>query len=78
MYLPANLAKKSAYERHSSLLNIRLIESAKGIHPMIAKLSGAIPGFTPPAVVKGINIPLEKPENNAMDIFFNRIKEGML
>ena len=73
--LPYNDFLQSQDERHGSLLHIRLAALADGLHPLFVRLSGDVPGITPPAAVRGRSVPLRAARENAMDRFLESLSK---
>ncbi len=63
----------SPLERHGSLLHLKLLSMADGLHPLFVRLDGPVPGMDPPAVVRGRRFPLEPAPSNAMDTFLDQL-----
>src|SRR5690606_31885248 len=70
MILPFKGEGLEPHRRHGSLLLLRLSQSGQGLHAHYVRMDGAVPGMTPPAVVRGEARALRPPELNAMDAFF--------
>lgn len=58
-------------ERHGSLLFLRALKVGTGLHAHYVRMAGSVPGFAPPAVVRGGTRALRPPEHNAMATFFD-------
>lgn len=61
------------FDRHASLLMLKLVKIQTGVHPLWVRMDGAVPGFDPVATVKGIQPPLP-PRRNAMQEFFDGLE----
>ena len=61
------------FERHGSLLHLRLLPVAGRLHPLFVRLDGAVPGAHPPAMVRDESRPLEPFAANAMDRFMDSL-----
>jgi CRISPR-associated protein Cmr1 len=64
------------FERHGSLLHLRLLVIAGRLHPLFVRLDGAVPGAYPPAMVRDESRPLEPFAVNAMDRFMDSLTGG--
>jgi CRISPR-associated protein Cmr1 len=74
MVLPWAGEGRKPHERHGSLLFLRLMKVGGRLHPHYVRMDGDVPGFAPPAVLRGARRPLKMPARNAMDEFFNEIE----
>ena len=61
MLVPYDDENKTTFERHGSLLFIRLCLLGDRLHPLFVRLDGDIPGVSPPAALRGSGRPLRKP-----------------
>lgn len=78
---PVNLVAHDAkgggqFERHGSLLHLRLLPVGERLHPLFVRLDGAVPGQDPPAKVRNAGRPLEPFATNAMDQFMDSLTGG--
>jgi CRISPR-associated protein Cmr1 len=61
------------FERHASLLLLRLVQIGDSVHPLFIRMSGGVPGEDPVgAIEKGR--PLQPPPRNAMNEFFRSLR----
>ncbi|MQX37564.1 RAMP superfamily CRISPR-associated protein [Roseospira navarrensis] len=74
--VPLNDRSKGTYERHGSLLFLRLLPVGGRLHPLYVRMDGAVPGEQPPAAVRGQMRPLKPARTNAMDAFFDSLASG--
>lgn len=67
------------FERHASLLLLKLVPLGQRILPLFIRMAGAIPGMDPTGAVRSgrsvtRGIPLSLPQHNAMDAFFASLR----
>lgn len=72
--VPFDTASRQTFERHASLLHLRLALIGGRLYPLFLRLDGAVPGTHPPAAVCGSSRPLRSPLGNAMDAFLDSLK----
>lgn len=72
-FVPHNSGGGGHFERHGSLLHLRLVTVGAQVQPLFARLDGAVPGEHPPALVRGEAIPLGPFAANAMDGFMDSL-----
>lgn len=74
-FVPFDPVRGQPGERHGSLLMIRLVPLGGELHPLFLRLSGAVPGVRPQAVLRRQARPLLPPRENAMDLFMNELEK---
>jgi CRISPR-associated protein Cmr1 len=76
MLVPHDTGRGSNFERHGSLLFIRLAAIGDKLHPLYVRMAGAVPGQDPPAALRKSRRPLRAAQSNAMDAFFDSLGTG--
>lgn len=76
MFVPYDEAGHSTFERHGSLLLLRLAAIGDNLHPLYVRMDGAAPGQDPPAALRKASRPLLPARENAMDAFFDTLGIG--
>ena len=72
-FVPYNEAERSGFERHGSLLFLRLTAVGENLHPFYLRLDGPVPGQSPPAAIRGQARRLLPAQGNAMDAFLDSL-----
>lgn len=70
---PYDRNRRSTFERHGSLLFLRLLAVGDRLYPLVSRLDGAVPGGDPPAAVRNAVRALDLAAANAMDAFFDSL-----
>lgn len=70
---PYDRNRRSTFERHGSLLFLRLLAVGDRLYPLVSRLDGAVPGSDPPAAIRNAPRPLRPAAANAMDAFFDSL-----
>ncbi len=71
--VPLDERSKETFERHGSLLLLRLLPVGGRLHPLYVRMDGAVPGEHPPAAERGRGRRLSPARHNAMDAFFDSL-----
>ena len=77
-FSPYDQKQKTTRERHGSLLHLRVVRLADGLHPLFLRLDGAVPGEGQEAQVAPRNEgrPLYAADGNLLDRFMTHLSEG--
>jgi CRISPR-associated protein Cmr1 len=72
-FVPYDEYNRTTFERQGSLLLMRQLAIGDGLHPLYARMDGAVPGVTPLAALRRSARPLAPAPANAMDEFFDSL-----
>lgn len=73
-FVPYDQDEKTTLERHGSLLHLRVVALADGLHPLFLRLDGAIPGQGKAWVApRGDGRPLRQVQGNLLDRFMDHL-----
>jgi CRISPR-associated protein Cmr1 len=76
MLVPHDRDGNTTFERHGSLLLLRLAAIGDRIYPLYVRMDGAVPGQNPPAALRKASRPLRPAQTNAMDAFLDSLGSG--
>lgn len=68
-FVPGGRVGNKPAERHGSLIHIKLVELADGLHPLFVRLDGDVPGGAPPAALRGRDRALAPADASILDTF---------
>jgi CRISPR-associated protein Cmr1 len=72
--VPFDEDRGNTFERHGSLLFLRLVPIGEQLYPLFVRLAGDVPGESPPAALRRDNTALLGFRENAMDGFMNSLR----
>jgi len=76
-FVPFDARERMSFDRHGSLLLLRLLPVGTALHPLFVRMDGAVPGQAPGVAIRGSGQALRSPAENAMDAFFDSLPDRL-